>query len=318
MKAGLSLLVVTTAASALGQQSIPLRIYAPARSIRDQKIQLQNWGSGTIGETDAYYFEGTTSIRVATRNYFQGGTMIFQEPRDLAPKFEDSTNLMRLTFFLEDAGVRRGVDALNSKSGGGAPDTIGDGGGATIPGRGKAEKTGRTPPPLFWTRIKKVRMIVGTTDGKKSEIYVPVAASKYEGNGWRSIAVPLQAISGFERTNKTVEAISLSTDTPVTLYIGALEIVSDTTPITGEVNTKGLTLDRGDEVSIQARGEGGASMLVFQWDFDDQDGVQVETEGPVGRHKFRKPGKFMVTTTVVDQYGVKRPYQIRFPVTVNP
>src|SRR5207253_8121001 len=139
--------------------------------------------------------------------------------------------------------------------------------------RGKGGKPGKVVAVPFKPKIKTVRLIVTTTDGKKSEIYVPVGTSQPEGNGWRSIAVPLQAISGFDRTNKTVSDISVSTDTLATLYVGALEIVSDTTPVTGEVNVKSLNLARGDEVVLRARGEGGSSVLVFQWDFDDQDGI---------------------------------------------
>src|SRR5690349_12865676 len=80
-------------------QVIPTVIYAPARTVKDQKISLQGWGSGTIAETDGIAYAGTSSIRVSSRNYFQGGTLNLGDPKDLAKKFDDKSNLIRLTFF---------------------------------------------------------------------------------------------------------------------------------------------------------------------------------------------------------------------------
>lgn len=320
MKKALSLcLAAAIVAPAAAQQVIPLPIYAPARSVKDQKIQLQGWGSGTISETDGVSFAGVNSVRVSSRNYFQGGTMIFGEPKDLAAKYEDKSNLLKLTFFLEDAGFVYGADALNGGHGRGAPDIVGGGGGgAKSIGRGKGGPPSRVVTPPFKPKIKNVRMIFTTTDGKKSEAYIPVLTSQGEGGGWRSISIPLQAINGFDRTNKTIKDISVSSDTVATMYIGALQVMNDTTPIKGEVKIDKLNLALGDEVTLTGYGEGGSSVLVFQWDFDDRDGIQVDAEGQVVKRKFRTPGKFNVTLTVADKYGLKQPYKTSFPVVVNP
>src|SRR5206468_1684017 len=100
---------------------------------------------------------------------------------------------------------------------------------------------------------------------------------------------------------------------------GSIDVITDQTPITGEIdNVTSLNLALGDEVKLSARGEGGASVLVYDWDFDDSDGIQVDAEGAQVSHKFRKAGKFKVTLTIADQYGLKKPYVTSFPVTVSP
>jgi hypothetical protein len=259
-------------------------------------------------------------VRVSTRNYFQGGIMTLGQPVDLAKKYEDKSNLLRLTFFLEDAGWVYGMDAKNARNGRLGGDLVGSGGGATGLRSGKGAKVTGIPVIPFKPKIKQLRMIVSTTDGKKSEIYIPVGTSQSAANalGWRSVAVPLQAINGFDRTNKIVDGIAFSADTYATVYVGEMNVMNDTTPIRGGVNADKLNLALGDEVKLTAWGDAGASVLQYQWDFDDRDGIQVDSEGQVVSRKFRKPGSFKVTLTISDLYGLKKPYVTSFPVTVNP
>jgi PKD repeat protein len=70
-------------------------------------------------------------------------------------------------------------------------------------------------------------------------------------------------------------------------------------------------------VTFQARASGGATKVVYQWDFDAADGLQVDAEGRQVRFRFRKPGTFTVTLTVRDAYGLKTPYSTTLKVVVN-
>ncbi|MEA2553036.1 MAG: hypothetical protein QOJ65_1212 [Fimbriimonadaceae bacterium] len=301
-------------------QVLPTLLYAPARTVAEQKITLQGWGSGTIAETDQIAYEGTTSIRVSSRNFFQGGTMFLGEPKDLAKKFDDKTNLLKVTFALEDAGFIFGKDEIESRRGSKGRDLIGTkGGGRASLGLGKPAEMRKLPALPFKPKIKTMRLIFTTTDGKKSEVYVPVGTSQNADQGWRSISVPLQAINGFDRTNKIVQNISLSTDTYATLYLGQINVVTDETPISGSIpGVTNLNMALGDKVALKAYGEGGSSVLVYEWDFDDRDGIQVDAEGWQVERKFRAPGKFKVTLTIRDMYDLKKPFVTSFPVTVNP
>lgn len=310
------LCVCLVAAASSGQQVLPTRIYAPARTVKAQGIELKGWGSGTIAETDGIALEGTLSLRVSSRNHFQGGRLIFGEPRDLAPRFEDKGNLLKVAFFLEDAGWIYGQTAINAQKGGEKSD---------IAVKNMVATAGTRDPRVaalaaipFKPKIKDIRLLITTTDGKKSEAFVPVKTSEPLGEGWRSISVPLQGITGFERTNKTVQEIAISTDTFATVYIGSIQVSTDTTPLWGEIQGAASNLAVGDTATFAGYGEGGSSVLLLTWDFDDKDGIQVDAEGPQVKRAFRKPGKYVVTLTVADRYGLKQPVRASTTVVVNP
>ena len=79
-----------------------------------------------------------------------------------------------------------------------------------------------------------------------------------------------------------------------------------------------MNVGKGTEVVLQSTAEGGATPLVFIWDFNSTDGLQEEATGQAVRHKFRQPGTFKVTLTVKDIYGLKTPWVGTLDVTVNP
>jgi hypothetical protein len=303
-------------------------LYSPVRSIKDQNIALQSWGSGTIAETDEVAYEGTASIRVSTRNFFQGGQILFGTPVDLARSYEDKHNLLRLALRVADSSMTFG-------GGGGAGGPVGDGagdvggrvGGGVVPppgsGGGGPGLAGAGPggggQTVSIPALQTVRMIVTTTDGKRSEAYLPIATSSSGERGWRNVAIPLQAITGFSATNKIVQEIAFSGDTTTTMYVGDLRIVNDTTPIRGEVNLQSpLNLALGDEVVFSAIGHGGSSVLRYEWDFDASDGIQVDAEGQSIRRRFRRAGTYTVTLTISDRYGLKAPHSSTIQVIGNP
>jgi hypothetical protein len=200
--------------------------------------------------------------------------------------------------------------AGGGRVGGGFP-----GGGQGFPGAGIGRPGGAGEQPV----LKNLRLIVTTSDGKKSEAYVPIATSfSSDEQGWRQISVPLQAITGLDRTNKTIKSIALSADTTATFYVGALGIVNDATPIQGDIEAQDLNLAEGDEVVFSANGSGGSTPLKFSWDFDQKDGIQVDAEGQSVTRKFRKPGQYTITLTISDLYGLKEPCVKTVKVVVNP
>jgi hypothetical protein len=184
----------------------------------------------------------------------------------------------------------------------------GPGGGPAAPGGGAAADT----------TLRNVRLIFTTSDGKKSEVYVPVSTSGSGDRGWRSVAVPLQAVAGLGDSNKAVKEIAISGDAVTTFYVGNLQTINDSTPITGDANYRTINLALGDEIEIVGRGFGGSSILKYSWDFDDRDGIQGDAEGQVVKRKFRKPGSYKITLTISDFFGLKAPYSTTIQATVNP
>jgi hypothetical protein len=358
-------MVAASLAGSAAAQSVSV-LYSPARTAKDQGLTLRGWGSGLISETDETAYEGANSLRVSTRNFFQGGTIRFAKPIDLNQEFGEKANLLRLTYKVADggavgsgAGPGRGGpgEGLSGPGRGGAPGrgapggTSGPGG---RPGGGPGGRPGGAGPGGFpggapgggfpggapggfaggpqgglgspggggqaaTPAIKTLRAIVTTTDGKKSEAYVPVTSTAVNERGWATLAVPLQAITGLDRTNKQIQEIAFSADDTVTFYIGDLRVVSDTTPIRGETDIKGsLNIGATETRTFRAYGSGGASILRYTWDFDDADGIQVDAEGQTVRRRFRKPGTYTITLTVSDYFGLKEPYKTTLKVTVNP
>jgi|CXWL01.1.fsa_nt_gi hypothetical protein len=314
------------AATAAAQHAI----YTPVRTLKDQSMNLRAWGSGTISETDELAYEGTYSIRVSTRNFFQGGTVLLEKPSDLAADFSDKNNLIRFTIRVADAnltlggggggtagdggergGARGGVGGLGGAGGAGGAGGIGGAGGAR-PG-----PTATINPEAM--NLKNLRFIFTTSDGKKSEVYVPINTTKAGERNWITVAVPLQSITGLDKSNKAITGIGISGDAISTFYVGDIRIVNDSTPISGEmIPNQERNLALGDEVEFRGLGFGGSSVLKYSWDFDDKDGIQNDAEGQQIKRRFRLPGTYKVTLTITDVYGLKKPYSTTVQLKVNP
>lgn len=322
-KIGLIALAVVTGGLASAQS-----LYIPNRSIKDQGIAVKGWGSGTISETDEVAVEGAYSLRVTTKNYFQGGLIDLSTPVDLSGAFGDKNNLLRLAIrssgeppkFASGGGKGGNLNPSGNGGRGGGAGAEGGGGGRgggapqNPPGRG-----GQPPATTLTTDavLKTIRLVITTTDNLKSEAYVDVKATGPE--DWRSFSLPLTAINGFSRTNKTIRSIAISGDALSTFWVGDIRVVNDTTPVTGEMNYKDdMNLALGDEREFVAYGFAGSTPLKYTWDFNDADGIQVDAEGQSVKFKFRKPGTFKVTLTVSDAYGAKKPYTTSVKVTINP
>lgn len=373
---GTASVAMALAVGTMAQAQNAIVLYGPAKSVKDQLITVKGWGSGTASESDDVAYEGTHSISVSTRNYFQGGLLTFGAPVSLEKVSGDKNNLLRIMIRTTDSaapgrtGGMTGGKAGGGKGGGlpggggvggaggrgpgggfpgggfpgggfpgggGAPGGGGFGGAGGgfpgggqggFPGRGGGQggfagggqggfpgrSTGNAGPAKFST----MRVIVSTTDGKKSEAYVPISTSSSGERGWKSVAIPLQSISGFDRTNKTVESIGFSGDVTTTFYVGDLRVVNDSTPLRVDANARTLNLALGDEFVFIANGSGGASILKYTWDFDDKDGIDIDAEGQVVRRKFRKAGTYTITLTVTDFFGLKPPFSTTLTAKVNP
>lgn len=300
-------------------------LYNPVQSIADQGIRLKSWGSGTISQTDEASFEGNASLRVSTRNLFQGGIIEFANPVDLSAAYNNKNDLLMLTVLMADrtlvlggggGAAGGGAGYQGDPEGGLGGGALGGTGALGAPGSGGGAGGGQ-PTEVTRPEFEFIRLVITTTDGRKSEAYVPVAAGSTT-RGWRRIAVPMNMINGFDRTNKIVESIAFSGDATGSFYIGEMRILNDTTPLRVELPNNEFNLALGDEVTFTAFGSGGASVLRYEWDFDASDGIQVDAEGQTVVRRFRRPGTYTVTVTVRDVSGAKEPATATATVVVNP
>jgi hypothetical protein len=298
-------------------------LYAGTSQASAQGLTLRSWGSGTARETDEAAYEGTSSIRVSSRNYFQGGIIAFVKPVSLGDAFQDSANLLRLAVRLPARGAAPGGGPGGRGGRGGAIGEGDEGGGAPssggfASGGGAAAGGGAQPPSGELAALSKLRLVLTTSDGKKSEAFLDVSTSFADARGWTTVGIPLAAISGFAATNKSLESIALSCDAVATVYVGEIKIVNDPTPVYGEASPAELNLALGDVQIFRATGSAGSTPARFLWDFDDGDGIQIDAEGATVRRAFRKAGTYTVTLTTVDAYGLKKPHVTTVKVTVNP
>ena len=162
--------------------------------------------------------------------------------------------------------------------------------------------------------MENLRLVITTTDGKRSEALIPVRSA----GKWVQAGIPVSMIPGFAKTNRTIQTIALSADAPTYFYVGEIKVTQDVSPIQGQIHNTALNVGKGTEIVLQSTAEGGATPLVFIWDFNSTDGLQEDAMGQSVVHKFRQPGTFKVTLTVKDIYGLKTPWVGTLDVTVNP
>ncbi|MFM9871928.1 MAG: PKD domain-containing protein [Fimbriimonadaceae bacterium] len=299
-------------------------VYEPTQSTEDQGLKLSGWGSGTIGQEDDIVYDGGHAIRISSRNFFQGGRIVFSKPIDLSSDFGVKENLLKFMVNIPNSGGATSAPGVGGRTGGGrvgggptggAPG--GFGGGAGAPGLGGGEQGGATSTNQA-KPASKIRVVFTTTDGKHGETYLDISTSLKDERGWFAVGIPLQAINGFDKTNKQLASMSISLDSVATMYLGSAKILKDGTPAYAEPNIRELNLGFGEEFTFSAAGSAGATPVRFLWDFDSSDGISVDAEGPVVKRRFRREGTFTVTLTAVDIYGLKPAYSTTIKVIVNP
>ena len=153
------------------------------------------------------------------------------------------------------------------------------------------------------------RFLFTLQNGSQAEIIRPTPypiAFEDPDTAWLSIGIPLSLLK-FADPNSPLAGITIGGDGPSTFYIGQINLVDDNSPITCSA---GPTQDvaSGDDLTVTARAQGGASMLTYSWDFDASDGIIDEADGATATHSYSKGNKdYTVTLTVSDLDGIKKP-----------
>ncbi len=314
---GTSVVTAAIAASAFGA----VTIYGGGAG-SENGYTFGPWGGGAAAESKDVARAGGHSIKVTTRGFFSGGQLSLARPVDVKGLATDPNNLMVFYVYLPEAatGGGYGTGGVVGPTAGGAiggptkggPPGPGPTGGGVRPG-GQIGTGDATP-----INVRNLRVLISTDDGKLSEVYFRVYRHYHAQSGWHGYALPITKIPGFDRTNGRINGFRFFADAPTTFYVGEITAVNDATPISGEILAMNTNLARDDEPAFLATGQAGETPLLFYWDWDLKDGVQMETEGPAVYHRFRVPGDYTVTLTIADAYGVKKPFQTTIQVTVNP
>src|SRR5207244_13038870 len=122
------------------------------------------------------------------------------------------------------------------------------------------------------------------------------------------------ALRGLKASRRELKDLMLFGNSPAVVYLGEVVVKHDDTPIQVDELPE-YTIAAGDTQTFAASATGGATQLKYEWDFDAEDGITVDGEGRTIKHKFLKARRdkegnsipFIVTLTVRDPYGIKKP-----------
>lgn len=282
-------------------------------------ITVGSWGSGKASESQEKTLTGNYSVKLTSQSLYSGGRIDFSNPVEIYSGDPDQDRYLLFTFFFEDkprlidptAGTGNEIDA----------------------------------DPYYMPTVNKLRFVFVDDKGIMTSIMEPTTQVDQDDN-WVRIAVPLRKLkhlqdSALEKlledvaTDKTVknsETYKLSrlivfSDIAATFHLGEIKLVTDNSPIKAEINGTGMV---GSNIKNYFLGvaEGGLAPLKYSWDFNAEDGIQEECTGMVGSHIYvsgrdipADPSilskDFVITLTVSDVDGIKKPAVATFKVTVN-
>lgn len=184
-----------------------------------------------------------------------------------------------------------------------------------MPGYGYGGRGGYTAPTMTTRVMKQMRVVVVTADGKQYEAVAPFEPPLTDQEGWFPIGVALGSFKGLSPDAK-IKEIRVFGDAYGVFYVGEIRVATDPTPITGDAGEEQIVAAN-DLVRLEARASAGITPLKYSWDFDASDGIQEDAVGKVVTTRYRKPGEYIVTLTVTDIYGLKKPFVATTKVTVN-
>jgi hypothetical protein len=302
-------------------------------------ITLRSWGAGSIEDSTETTFVGSRSLKVLTRGMLSGGWLVFNTPVDLRADLNAPDKAIRFTLRFAGAsgGAAGGAGGPQAPGGiggsgaprggpgfggeGGGPEAPGGFGGPGAPAGGGAQTT--TPT------LRELRLIIETSDGKRTETMLPLQNLRTDELGWQSLSAPLRSIAGLRETNGQIAKIGFFGDTTGVFYIGEIRTLSEGGALQGYMaiqNTFGsvftsrsqerLSIASGDELIFFGVAEGVSAPVEYRWSFGD-DPSQVDGTGQVVRRRFPKRGNYTVHLTIADPQGVRPPATARIQIQVN-
>jgi hypothetical protein len=159
------------------------------------------------------------------------------------------------------------------------------------------------PPPL---PISNLHVVLQFADGDQVELMRPVVANVGDDVNWLRVSVPLSKIPVDEKeaADAQLSDIYIGSDSPATVSVGEVLTVTDHTPLTANAGSA-QTVPTNSAVSFVGEGEGGASMLAYDWNFDSPNHFVSEAQGNYVSHTFTKAGDYVVTLKVSDVDDLK-------------
>lgn len=309
------------------------------------KAGVGNWGSGRAQETTAVLYHGNKTVEITSNDMYNGGRIDFGVPVDATEAFNENDAYFQVA-------VKTGAGgSVASKSTGRSPtrqkperkapsgvpgmsmpgmDLPGMGGpGMLMPGstmgtsQAQSQRTSRSTSTSTASKgsqrpVRKLRIMI-TFEGERS-LDATVDLYKYgkSKDGWTYIAIPVSELkSRLNLPSYKITRIAICSDGTQPFHIGEVTTSSDPGEIKAYLGGN-KNVARNTPVTFSGSASARLTALKYSWDFNEADGIQVEAVGSAVNHTFREAGDYIVTLTVSDQYGIKKPSQAKMRVKVNP
>ena len=278
-------------------------------------IRLNAWGGGdAVDNTGGAFTRAGHAIRIETGGLYQGGQIIFANGLPLGDVKADKSRFLQLVL---SVGPSQKFAASSA-----APPASGAQPGASFHIHWDAAKWVRvaqmTPPAggslppddtsgMAALPIQSLHVVLEFASGAQVEMMRPVRPGSGDIN-WLRTAIPISAIplTGADASNATLKKIFIGSDSPASLMIGEIRIVTNVTPISAYAG-EAQTVPTNSDVTFVGVGDGGASALKFEWDFDQPASFAAQAQGARVVHHFGKAGDYTVTLRVSDYDGIKNP-----------
>lgn len=253
-------------------------------------LVLGAWGSGTAAKSKEQILDGAWSIKMTTQGFYAGAKVDFAQPVTLFGTDIDPTRYVQFAFFFKETQV------VNPAAGN--------------------EYAMTDVEPYTKPKANKMRFVFISDSGTTVEAVEPTGALDPDDN-WMRIAVPLAKFKGKEApTEFRVKRLLVFTDMPATIYMGAMKMVTDSSPIKVDPLDPRTTQIMYPEFFV-ATATGGVSSLKYSWDFDSTNGIMADSTDRIAKNVYSKGGEYTVTLTVSDADGLKEPVTVSTSVEVT-
>lgn len=253
-------------------------------------ISLGGWGSGSAVKTNEQVLDGAWSIKMSTQSLYAGAKIDFTQPVTLVSGAVKPDRYVQFAFFFKETKI------VNPAAG--------------------YEYAMTDVEPYTKPKASKMRFVFISDSGESIEAIEPTGPLDTDDN-WMRVAVPLTKFKGRDGIPEfRLKSLLIFTDIPGTVYLGSIKLTSDSTPIKVDPLDP-RTVAIMDPQFFVAVATGGVSSLNYAWDFDSNNGVQVDCSEKMAKYVYSKGGEYTVTLTVSDANGIKDPVTVTTVIEVT-
>ncbi|MBI3947854.1 MAG: PKD domain-containing protein [Armatimonadetes bacterium] len=297
IRVALAAAVAAGAAGFAAAGAAPIILYS-GQSLAAHGITVGGWGGGTAEESTERPMHTDRSLKLKTRDFYQGGRIDLQKPVDLAEVLREPNAYLVMTVQPtmsaqgQGAGMGMPMGGMDPSAGGvGMPPM---GGVGMDPGVQQTQ--GGVPP------IKRFRAVfIGPGGALETH---SVGELRFNRGEWKTFGIPLVGLREKVGRSFPVNRILLSADAPDVVFIGGIDLTTDNQVINAQCQARQTSdIRKNVPVTFTALADSGVTAVRFSWDFDAKNGVQEEAIGPSVRHSFPKPGRYTITLTAAPEEG---------------